>query len=138
MVTVPTNLKIYNMAYEFVLEIYKILDTFPESERDNVVDQLRRASTSLPLNIAEGCGTNSDRLFMNYLSYAYNSSKEIEVLLKLSNDLNYINSETYERLFSMLDIFRMHLYRFMQSLDDAKGHKFFLHRKFNVHKDFYG
>ena len=63
------TLDIYKLSQEFVLHTYSITETFPESESNNLVSQLRRAATSVPLNIAEGSGAVSYRVFLNFLGY---------------------------------------------------------------------
>ncbi len=58
-------MEVYHLAYDFVLEIYKILDKFPDYEKNNITSQLRRASVSIPLNIAEGAVKASRREFFH-------------------------------------------------------------------------
>lgn len=108
------RLEIWRLAYDFVLEIYKVLETFPNFENDNIKYQLRRAATSLPLNIAEGSGASSPRLFLNYLTFAYRSSREIEALLMLSKDLKYLDDKEYDRVSNQLDFFMRKLYTTMK------------------------
>ena len=81
------NLEVWRLAYNFTLKIYKVVEPFPAYEDGNIKSQLRRAATSLPLNISEGSGANSAKMFMTYLIFAYRSTKELETLLLLSKNL---------------------------------------------------
>src|SRR3989338_1594640 len=90
--------KICKEGYNMVLSIYELTSKFPESEINNLTSQLRRASASIQLNIAEGSTRSTERAFLQFLNYAYGSCKEIEVLLSLSRDLNYINISDYSVL----------------------------------------
>ena len=108
------NLKIYNLAYDFLLEIYaSVLPSFPESELRNMYSQLQRAATSIVLNIAEGASNRSNKVFFNHLQYSYGSCKEVQVLLKLSLDLNFIPSDVFVSLNSSLDKLMAFIFKFM-------------------------
>jgi four helix bundle protein len=111
------NLDIYHLAYDMVLSVYKILPNFPETEKNNLVDQLRRCSTSMALNIAEGSGSHSNRVYLHFLSFSYKSAKELEVLLDLSLDFGYIPPEEHVVLLQQLEEFRAKLYKFMQAVE---------------------
>jgi four helix bundle protein len=63
-----------------------------------LIDQMRRAATSIATNIAEGCGKYSQKDFVAYLQVSQSSSQEIEYLAILSKDLEYITSIEYEDL----------------------------------------
>ena len=111
------KLGIWNTAYELLLMIYERLDKFPENESKNIVDQLRRAATSIPLNIAEGAGAHSNKVFLNFLSYAYKSAKEVEVLLLLSTDVGYLKRDEFEVLSTKLEFLKASMYKFMISVE---------------------
>jgi len=78
---------------------------------------MRRASTSIPLNIAEGSVKKSQREFLNYLSHAYGSGKELDVLLSMSKDLKYIAQKDYDVLFEKLDKLMAKLFGFMENIE---------------------
>jgi four helix bundle protein len=111
------NMEIFQLGYSLSLEVHKILDKFPVKERDNVVSQMRRAATSIPLNIAEGSVKKSSREFLNFLGYAYGSSKELDVLLSMSKDLKYITKKDYDILFGKLDKLMAKLFSFMHNIE---------------------
>ena len=93
------RLQVYQKGYRMVLEIYRVTQAFPKEERYAMTDQMRRAATSIPLNIAEGYAKKgSQKEFKRFLSMARGSSAEVNVLLDLSKDLGYISEAEYERL----------------------------------------
>src|SRR3989338_3966216 len=98
-----TNMEIYQLSYNFVFDIYTITKTFPKSEDNNLIWQMRRAAVSIPINIVEGSTRHSEKAFLNFLTYAYGSTKELEVLLSLSKDLGYIDEKQYFKVNEKLD-----------------------------------
>ena len=89
----------YQKSYDLVKEIYKSAVKLPEYERNNIQSQIRRAVTSIPLNIAEGYGKKeSKREFKRFLIIAKGSATEVEVLIELCRDFGYISEEEHERL----------------------------------------
>jgi four helix bundle protein len=110
-------MEIYQVGYTLALDIHKLLDKFPDKEKDNIVSQMRRAATSIPLNIAEGSVKKSSKEFLNFLGYAYGSSKELEVLLSMSKDLGYIKVKEHDILHSKLDKLMAKLFGFMENIE---------------------
>ena len=78
------SLEVWHRSMDYVVEIYQFTSSFPADERYNLVSQIRRASTSIPLNIAEGAGCDSNREFTRYLVYAYSSGNEVVTCLELA------------------------------------------------------
>jgi four helix bundle protein len=89
------DLLVWQKSHEFVISIYNSLRTFPKEETYNLVSQLKRASISIPTNIAEGSGRFTPKDFAHFLQNALGSAHETEYLILLSKDLGYINSEVY-------------------------------------------
>jgi len=100
-----------------------MLDKFPEKEQDNIISQMRRAVTSIPLNIAEGSVKKSYRAFLQFLTYAYGSAKELEVLVSMSKDLAYITKMEYDLLFDKLDRLMAKLFGFMKNIESRFENK---------------
>ena len=111
------NMEIFQLSYSLALDIHKLLDKFPEEQKENITSQMRRAATSIPLNIAEGSVKKSQREFLNFLSYAYGSAKELDVLLSMSKDLNYITKTQYDSIFKKLDELMAKLFGFMENIE---------------------
>ncbi len=82
------QLDIWQRAMAYVVQIYEFAARLPQDERYNLTAQLRRAATSVPLNIAEGAGCSSNGEFVRFLSYAYRSLKEVVTCLELCQRLH--------------------------------------------------
>ncbi len=89
------DLEVWQKAHQLVLEVYRLTKVFPSEERYRLVDQLCRASASIPTNIAEGKGRNSLKEYLQFLSIAKGSIEETKYLLLLSRDLGYLDEPTY-------------------------------------------
>ncbi len=85
------ELKVWNKARLLVKEIYLITQSFPKSELNGLTNQMRRASVSIPSNIAEGSGRKSNKDFKRFLEFSYGSALELETQIYLSFDLNFID-----------------------------------------------
>lgn len=81
---------IWKLSHLLTLKIYEITKTFPKDEVYGLISQIRRASVSITTNISEGCGRDSDLEFNRFLTIALGSASEVEYLLLLSKDLNYV------------------------------------------------
>jgi four helix bundle protein len=93
------DLIVWQKAYKLVLEIYKMTKVFPTSETYGLSQQIRRASISIPSNIAEGYGRKHQAEYKHFLSIAYGSLLELETQYLLSVDLKFSNkSEIIEGL----------------------------------------
>ncbi len=92
------NLIVWQKAHQLTLDIYQITRDFPNHEMFGLTSQLRRSSSSIPTNLAEGAGKLTDLDFRRYVSIAFGSANEVEYLLCLSSCLNYLDEETYTKL----------------------------------------
>ncbi len=90
--------QVWQRGHQFALDIYKLTKLFPKEELFGMTSQLRRASTSIPINIAEGCGRRSDAEFAHFLNIAAGSTSEVEEELLLSFDLEFMSKESYQKL----------------------------------------
>ena len=90
------QLDVYNKAYALSLEMHKLSLTFPQIEQYELASQLRRATKSIPMNIAEGYAKRSSKAeFRRFLLMALGSNDEVRVQLEYSKDLGYINANEY-------------------------------------------
>jgi len=89
------ELEVFKKAHNFVLEIYKITEKFPNEEKYKLVDQLIRASYSITSNIVEGNSRNTTKEYINFLYMSRGSANEVKYFLLLSKDLKYINKDDY-------------------------------------------
>ncbi|MBA4406138.1 hypothetical protein C0389_02570 [bacterium] len=84
------KLKVWERAHNLALNLYKLTKSFPKEELYGITSQLRRAVISIPTNIAEGSGKQTEKEFARYLSIAAGSASETEYLIILSKDLKFI------------------------------------------------
>ncbi|WP_396182380.1 four helix bundle protein [Flavobacterium sp.] len=100
------NYEIWDLSHQFTLDIYQLTSTYPKEEIYGIMSQIRRASASIPTNISEGCGRDSDKEFNHFQNIAFGFASESEYLLTLSRDLNYISNETFESLDNQIIIIK--------------------------------
>lgn len=89
------SLKVWQDAHELVKDVYKLCAHFPKSEIYGITSQLKRATVSIPTNIAEGCGRFSHKEFSRFLVIASGSASEVEYLLLLSYELKFLQQSDY-------------------------------------------
>jgi len=85
------KLNVWIDAMDLVTVIYQVTKNYPQEEKFGMISQIRRCAVSIPSNIAEGAGRNSDKEFANFLGIANASSFELETQLVISKNLGYIN-----------------------------------------------
>ncbi len=85
------ELLIWQKSHQLTLKIYVSTRYFPKEETFGLTSQMRRSSSSIPTNIAEGCGRNSNLQLKYFFTVATGSCSELEYQLLLSKDLNYID-----------------------------------------------
>lgn len=103
MVTSYRDLTYWKLGMELVIIIYKFTEKFPKSEIFGLTSQIRRASVSIPANIAEGYRRGSRKEYRVFLSYSFGSGAEVETYLDLSLQLNYITKDDYNLTYSKLE-----------------------------------
>lgn len=102
------SLTVWHKAHELTLLIYRETKRFPKEELYGLTSQIRRAASSIPANIAEGCGKGSNADFARYLQTAFGSATECEYHLLLSRDLELLENNIYTELESkLLEVKRM-------------------------------
>jgi len=95
------ELKVWQKSMDLVVDIYTVTTNFPTDEKFGLTSQLRRCAVSIPSNIAEGAGRDSDKEFLYFLSIALGSSFELETQLILSQRLNLLTKQNLEYLLSL-------------------------------------
>jgi len=96
------KLKIWESAHALALAVYRLTRKFPKEEQYGLTSQIRRASMSIPANIAEGCGRQGDPEFARFLQMAMGSASELDYELLLARDLQYLAPDAYEEVASDL------------------------------------
>ena len=106
------KLDAYQIAKEFTIYVYSLLKQYPQNEQFSICDQLRRASVSVPSNIAEGMGRMAIKERLHFLEIAYASMIETLCQLDISQSLGYISEEELSKAEDIAD----HLSRIMSGL----------------------
>ena len=110
------DLEIYQEGYNLALEMYNITKKFPKEEQYLMISQIRRAATSIPMNIAEGYGRMSKLEMGRFTKMAIGSCNEIRVILEISKDLKYLDEKTYENVIERYNVLGKRMNKFLQSL----------------------
>lgn len=97
------RLDVWNKSMDLVVTIYKETEAFPSNEKFGLTSQLRRASVSIPANIAEGAARASIKEFNHFLSNAQGSASEVETELLIAHRLGYLSQLKYQSLRIVLD-----------------------------------
>ena len=108
--------EIWELSHRFTLEVYQLTSQFPKEELYNLTSQIRRTSASIPTNISEGCGRNSDKEFNHFLNISLGSANETEYLLLLSKDLKYISEESFSELELKVNTIKSKIFKLKQKL----------------------
>jgi four helix bundle protein len=90
--------KVWQKGHNLTLALYQATAGFPKEERYGLTTQIRRAGSSIPANIAEGCGRDGDAELARFLQIAKGSASELEYHLLLAHDLGFLNDVNYEQL----------------------------------------
>ena len=110
------ELKVWEKAHELTLDVYRATVGFPRDELYGLTSQLRRASSSIPANIAEGCGREGAGDFGRFLQIAAGSASELEYHLLLAHDLKLLSTPDYIRLIGGVTQVKKMLTALMQRL----------------------
>lgn len=97
------KLKVWQEAKKLVVDVYRLLDSFPKFEKYALCDQIRRAIVSVPSNIAEGSGRRSLKEQVHFLEIAYGSLMETYNQLLIAIELTYITEESVEAIKPSID-----------------------------------
>ena len=92
------DLIVYQKSKQLVIDVYKLLELFPDTERFALCNQVRRAVMSVPSNIAEGMGRISNKDQAHFLNIAYGSLMEVYAQLDIAHDLGYVNDEMFNQV----------------------------------------
>ena len=90
--------QVWHKSHALAVAVYKLTSSFPKDEMYGMTSQIRRASASIPANIAEGCGRGGEVEFARFLTIASGSASELEYHLLLCRDIGLLQSADYDRL----------------------------------------
>ncbi len=92
------KLQVWQRSHALILEIYHLTKSFPKEALLGLTSPLRRCGSSIPANLAEGCGRDSDAALKRFVDIAYGSASETEYFIFLANELGYIRAPDYHGL----------------------------------------
>jgi len=110
------KLTIWQDSMDLTVQVYKLTQDFPKEEKYNLTSQVRRCAVSVPSNIAEGAGRNTNKDFNNFLGIATGSSYELETQLILAKRLGLITEQNLDSVLKDLHSIQRRTYNFKQSL----------------------
>jgi four helix bundle protein len=97
------DLKVWQVAIDMVVDIYRLTAKFPRNESFGLVSQIQRATVSIPSNIAEGHARGTSREFHHYLSITLGSTAELETQLIIASKLGYLEQTTANEMLERID-----------------------------------
>ncbi len=92
------KLKMWEKAHQLTLAVYRVTAKFPKDEMYGLTSQIRRAAASIPTNMAEGCGRDTEPEFNRFMQIAMGSACETEYHLLLAKDLGYLGDVDYQKM----------------------------------------
>lgn len=110
------NLRVWQKAHELTLDVYRSTQVFPREEVYGLTAQMRRSSSSVAANLAEGCCRQGDVEFGRFVQIAIGSISELDYQLLLARDLGYLPVQEHEKLGSLLSETRRMLIGLIQKL----------------------
>ena len=110
------NLEVWKKAHSLTLDVYKTTTKLPKEEVYGLCSQARRASASIPTNIAEGCGREGDTEFGRFLTISLGSANELEYQLLLMHDLKFIGEQEWQNLNNSLNEVKRKLFALLKKV----------------------
>ncbi len=97
------ELKICQKGFEIAVDTYKLVDSFPKSEKYSLTQQVTRAATSIPSNIAEGSSRSSEKDYYRFIEISLGSSFELETQLLVAKAVNFGDATLVNNTLNKID-----------------------------------
>ncbi|MCF6180720.1 four helix bundle protein [Lutibacter sp.] len=111
------ELKIWKKSIKLTMLVYQLVSALPSDEKYGLISQIKRSSVSIPSNIAEGAGRNSNKEFKHFLSIANGSAYELHTQLILTIELGLITKEIVQPVIDLIVEVQKMNYSFQKSLE---------------------
>ncbi|CAO80526.1 four helix bundle protein [Candidatus Cloacimonas acidaminovorans] len=115
-----TDIEAWKQARLFVVNVYNIFSQGNSQKDFGFRDQIQRASVSIMSNIAEGFDSGSKKSFIQFLTYSYRSASEVESLLFVALDINYLDANQHNELMSQLNSIKKLIGGFIRYLKNTQ------------------
>ena len=113
------NLHIWQEGINLARKIYEVTANFPANEKYGIVSQMTRAAVSIPSNIAEGAGRNSNKDFANFLSIAIGSIFELHTQIAICEQIGYIDQETAKQIDQQIYTLQQQITAYKQRIEGS-------------------
>jgi len=110
------DLKVWQKAHQLTLAVYQLTAGFPREELYGLTSQIRRSCSSVPANLAEGCGRNGDAELARFCAIAMGSASELEYHLLLARDLKLVKIAEYDEVIGQVTELKRMLTGFYRKL----------------------
>ncbi|MEM6699264.1 MAG: four helix bundle protein [Bacteroidota bacterium] len=110
------NLRVWQEAMDLAVFIYKITEQLPKEERFGLTSQIRRSAVSVPSNIAEGAGRNTNGEFNHFIGISNGSGCELQTQIILANRLGFISEQEQVAAFNKMEGVKKMSFKLQQSL----------------------
>lgn len=114
------DLKVWKKGIDLARRLYDSTRGFPQDERFGLTAQIPRAAVSVPSNIAEGQARRTSKDFIQFLYIAKGSLAELDTQLTLSQELSYIEKDSYQELLERIDALQRMLFSLISKLGGSK------------------
>ncbi|MBU4320898.1 MAG: four helix bundle protein [Nitrospinae bacterium] len=113
------ELEVFKKSHKLTLDIYKVTEKFPQTEKFGLISQMRRASSSICTNLLEGSHRLGRKEFRQFVGIAKGSAGELKYQILLSKDLGYLAEREYLDLRDEIEQISMMLNGLVKSLTDT-------------------
>lgn len=113
------DMDVFKLSHRLTLDIYQHTKKYPTIEKFGLVSQMRRAASSIPMNLMEGSHRNNRREYRQCVGIAKGSAGELKYQLMLSNDLGYLDEEAYKKLLETTN----RVLQMLEKLNSSLGRK---------------
>jgi four helix bundle protein len=117
------ELKIWQESMSLTKMVYSITQGFPNHEKFGLTSQINRCAVSVPSNIAEGVGRNSDNELIRFLNISIGSLFELDIQLILSNEFGYLDYDHFQQVESIMGTLKKRIISFRIKLERSRYQK---------------
>ncbi len=114
------EMDVFKLSHNLTLKIYNQTKRYPADEKFWLIPQMRKAASSVPMNLMEGGNRNNRKEYRQFVGIAKGSAAELKYQLPLSNDLGYITKEIFQELFGITQRILQMLEKLSASLKISK------------------